>query len=154
MKSAVRNVVLVAACLVLGGCSTASLLSKGRGPDAGTVQTGSNLTMPPDLQLPPPGSGQVAAYQPPSAPVSTLNNDIYGGAAPATPRRVLGGTQCPNGTTAVDIYACYGINKLKPDGTKKTTAELSLELRAAVLAEKRRANPGYGTFRNFGDLFN
>ena len=37
---------------------------------------------------------------------------------------------------------------------RSVTAEMSMELRAAVVAEKRRANPGYGTFRNFGELFN
>jgi len=68
--------------------------------------------------------------------------------------RIIGNTQCPNGTKAIDIYACYNINKLKPDGTKKSTAELSLELRAAIQAQKRQQNPNYGTFKNFGELFN
>lgn len=154
MKYPVKALSVVAACLVLAGCSTAGLLNRGRGPDAAAVQSGSNLTMPPDLRLPQPGSGQMASYQPPAAAAST-GDDIYGGgAAPVTPRRTIGGTKCPNGTMAADVYACYGISKLKPNGTPKTTAEMSMELRAAVVAEKRRANPGYGTFRNFGELFN
>lgn len=150
----VVNLCLLAASLFLAGCSTSGLLNRGRGPQATSVPAGNNLTMPPDLQLPAPGSGTQVAYQP-SAPAAAPGGDadVYG-APSALPRRGIGNTQCPNGTKAIDIYACYNINKLKPDGTKKSTAELSLELRAAIQAQKRQQNPNYGTFKNFGELFN
>lgn len=149
---------VLAACLVLAGCTTASgLLNRGsRGPQATNVPTGGNLSLPPDLQLPAPGSGTAAAYQP-SAPAAggVADTGVYGTpATPVTPRRGIGNTTCPNGTKALDIYECYGVSKLKPDGTKKNAAELQLEVRKAVMAEKRRTNPGYGTFKNFGELFN
>jgi hypothetical protein len=145
---------VVAASLVLAGCSSASgLLNRGsRGPQATNVPTGGNLSLPPDLQLPAPGSGTAASYQP-SAPAASVDGGVYGTPA-AAPRRGIGNTSCPNGTKALDIYECYGVNKLKPDGTKKNAAELQLEVRKAVMAEKRRANPSYGTFKNFGELFN
>lgn len=153
---------ILAAGLALAGCSsTSSLLNGSRGPDAAAVPTGRNLAMPPDLQLPAPGSGQVAAYQPAqpapsysaSAAAPPADDGVYGTPA-ATPRSALARTKCPNGTMAIDIYACYNINKLKPDGTKKTQAEMSSELRTAMTIEKRRSNPSYGTFKNFGELFN
>lgn len=161
MKKPVLSLCLVAASLALAGCSSASLLGGSRGPDAAAVPTGRNLAMPPDLQLPAPGSGTASAYQEPAPAPGTYStaaasppadDGVYGG-APATPRRI-GGKQCNNGTQAADIYGCYNISKLKPDGTKKTQAELSAELRVAMLEEKRRANPNYGTFKNFGGLFN
>jgi len=160
MKKPFLSMCLLASGLLLAGCSaTSSLLNSSRGPDAAAVPAGRNLSMPPDLQLPAPGSGTASAYQEPApgtysaaAAAPPADDSVYGGAAPVTPRRV-GGTQCKNGTQAPDIYGCYNIGKLKPDGTKKTQAELSMELRTAMLEEKRRANPNYGTFKNFGELF-
>jgi hypothetical protein len=162
MKKPFLSMCLVAASLALAGCSTSSLLSGNRGPDAAAVPVGRNLAMPPDLQLPPPGSGTASAYQEPAPAPGTYSaaaasppadDGVYGGAA-AAPRRVVGGTQCKSGARAPDIYGCYNINKLNPDGTKKTQAQLSAELRTAMLEEKRRTNPNYGTFKNFGQLFN
>jgi hypothetical protein len=43
---------------------------------------------------------------------------------------------------------------VKPDGTPKTPGELSAELKKAMLAEKRKTNPRYGTIFNAGELFN
>ncbi len=119
MKKPFLSMCLLAASLALAGCSTSSLLSGNRGPDAAAVPQGRNLAMPPDLQLPAPGSGTASAYQEPAPPpggysaaaAAPLTDDgVYGG-APATPRRV-GGTQCKSGARAADIYGCYNINKL------------------------------------------
>jgi hypothetical protein len=52
-----------------------------------------------------------------------------------------------------DIYAEYGVSKLKPDGTAKTPAELQTELKQAILKRKQQQNPGYGTIRNIGNIF-
>jgi hypothetical protein len=149
MKKTLSSVTLLAASLVLAGCSGSGLLGGSRGPTASNVPSNGNLALPPDLSLPQPGTGTAASYQAPAVE----QDGIYDTAA-APARRTMGGTRCPNGTQAVDVYACYGVSKLKPDGTKKSSSELKNEMRAAVLAEKRRNNPGYGTFRNFGELFN
>lgn len=158
MKRYAVSVSLLAASLVLAGCSTSGLLNRARGPSSVDVQTGPTLSMPPDLQLPPPGSGTASAYQPPAASTAATENGVYGSASaanrPSSFTRRGGGTQCTNGTTAPDIYGCYNISKVKADGTQKTPGELQMELRNAIIAEKRRANPGYGTVRNIGELFN
>ncbi len=155
MKYAQITIALLLASPLLAGCATGLL---GRGPAtpqaAVSAPSGGNLALPPDLQLPAPGSGvtRTAAVQ--SGAGSSAG--VYGtepGATPA-PRRRVGGVTCTNGTQAADMFECYGINKLKPDGTKKNPAELNIEMRTAVLAEKRRANPRYGTIGNWGELFN
>lgn len=56
--------------------------------------------------------------------------------------------------TKDEALAKFGISKTKPDGTPKTANELDNELKAAVLAEKRKTNPNYGTIWNIGNIFN
>ncbi len=132
--------------LSLAGCST-GLLGGGGGsaPSAQPqIQVNNQLSMPPDLSLPAPGSGPAPSYKTANlAPPPQSDDNLYGGAAPAAPR-----------APAVDIYEKYGISKLKPDGTKKNDNVLREELRQAVIAEKRKTNPNYGTIRNIGELFN
>lgn len=55
--------------------------------------------------------------------------------------------------TRDEAFARYGISKTKPDGTPKTDNELDRELKAAVLADKRKANPDYGTIGNLRNVF-
>lgn len=55
--------------------------------------------------------------------------------------------------TKDEALAKFGISKTKPDGTPKTTNEIDAELKAAVLAEKRKSNPDYGTINNLGNIF-
>ena len=52
-----------------------------------------------------------------------------------------------------DIYAEYGISKVKPDGTAKTDYELKQELKLAMLKRKQQQNPNYGTVFNIGNIF-
>lgn len=140
MKRALA-IAAIALVLPLAGCSSGLLGGKSSVPNAMNVPTSGPLTMPPDLRLPPPGS---AAYQPAApalAPAQpALSTDVYGGVAavPAAP---------------MDNFARYGISKVKPDGTPKSKDELNAELKAAILAEKRRTNPNYGTIRNIGSIF-
>jgi hypothetical protein len=130
----------------LAGCSTGLL--GGGGDSAPTaqsqIQVNNQLAMPPDLSLAAPGSGvaptktyKSASLEPPSS------DNVYGDAAPPVAR-----------APAVDVYEKYGVNKLNPDGTKKNDNVLREELRQAVIAEKRKTNPNYGTIRNIGELFN
>ena len=143
----VSTITLVLAALAMAGCT--SLLGGGNanklgGPTDVAVPVGNNLTMPPDLQLPAPGSG--TDYQVPAAPVKTAalakpkSNSIYGDGAAAPAKG--------------DVFDQYGISKTKPDGTPKTQQELAQELKLAILLKKKQQNPSYGTIGNIGNIFN
>lgn len=135
----------LAACaltLVLAGCSqrgTSELLNDA--PSVQTARANPDLTMPPDLRLPQPGSGPVASE--PAAPA----------ARPAKAASVNPITGAAAGQPQGDIYEQYGISKVRADGTPKTADELREELRKAILAKKREQNPDYGTFKNLGNIF-
>lgn len=140
--------------LLLGGCATTGLgdlLGGGKSatPQEARVPQGNALAMPPDLQLRQPGV-TTEEYQPNTAAVSPdpapLDADMA--AVPATPVAPVARPQ-----PAPDIYDQYGISKFKPDGSKKTDAELQEELRRAVIARKRQKNPRYGTVFNIGNIF-
>jgi hypothetical protein len=151
MKTVWKLSGVLAMSFVLVGCSSSRLLNKmGFGnspaPQAPVVQTGNNLALPPDLQLRPPGTA-TENYQPnpaPAAPVQTasVEEDMYSSAPPVAPAPVKR-----------DIYAEYGISKLKPDGTPKLEGDLKAELKQAMLKRKRETQPGYGTVRNIGNIF-
>jgi hypothetical protein len=139
---------LLGLSLVLGGCSSSGVLSSmGMGssapaPASSNVQVGNALAMPPDLKLPAPGTNTSAAYEPntaASAQAAALDQPIASAPAPRA--------------AVQDVYARYGISKVKPDGTPKTDQELKAELKLAVLNEKRQKQPGYGTINNIGNIF-
>jgi hypothetical protein len=151
MKTSVAAIMVAAAAVSLAGCGSskvASMLGTGKTavPQEQYVQSNQNLAMPPDLRLPAPGSGassaQAAAYTPP--PQTAQTNSLYASEPSVAPRPAQ---------PAGDIYDQYGISKYKPDGTKKTDAELQEELKQAYLLKKRQANPNYGTVWNLGSLF-
>ena len=141
-----KPLLAIIACLLavgLAGCSqhgTSELLN-----DSASVQTARanpDLSMPPDLRLPQPGSAPDVA----AAPAAPVKRPAYAaatspvtGAAPAQPRG--------------DLYDQYGISKLHADGTPKTADELKNELRTAMLARKQQQNPNYGTIFNIGNVF-
>ena len=111
----------------------------------------SDLTMPPDLRLPPPGttapapdtgaalSTQAALTAPPPRALRTRR-------PPARPRR-------RRITAADSVYTQAGISLYKPDGTKKSDAELRKELQDYYIAQKKAKNPNYGTVFNIGNIF-
>jgi hypothetical protein len=135
---------------VLGGCSSSGLLDKmglrdSPTPQTPVIQTGNNLALPPDLQLRPPGT-VTENYQPntvPAAPVqsASLDEGLYSSPSAYQP------------PVKRDIYAEYGISRLKPDGTAKTDEDLKSELKLAMLKRKQQQNPNYGTIRNIGNIF-
>jgi hypothetical protein len=151
MKTVWKLSGVLAMSLVLAGCGASRLLGgMGLGssptPQAPIVRTGNNLALPPDLQLRPPGT-VTENYQPNPAPVApvqkaSLEEDMYSSTPPVAPAPVKR-----------DIYAEYGVSKLKPDGTPKSEWELKDELKKAILKRKREQNPGYGTVRNIGNIF-
>ncbi len=54
---------------------------------------------------------------------------------------------------ANDPYAKFGISRYKPDGSKKTQAELDDEMRQKKLEIERAKNPNYGTIFNLGSIW-
>ena len=138
-----KLIILVCTGIFLSGCSTAANLLGGDSPTAQAVRipVGNELALPPDLALRAPT--QTSDAYVPNGPVA---NDVAS-VAPAPQTNVYGAAK------PLDNFAKYGISKTHPDGRAKTPQELSVELRAAILAEKRRTNPGYGTIRNIGAIF-
>jgi hypothetical protein len=145
MKPAVTAAVVAALALALTGCGNAmrDYLERPTPGEAASVRQ--DLTMPPDLRLPPPGTTAPAPDPGMTAPAS---------AAPAQTAAVSPVTQ--GGAVTGGVYSIYeqaGISLYKPDGTKKTDAELRHELQAYYTARKRQQNPNYGTVFNMGNIF-
>ena len=151
MKSAAVIVLLGLSATALSGCASTMRNYLEKDTPAQSAAVRSDLTMPPDLRLPQPGtteaapdpgamSNEAALAAPPPAAARTAS------AAPAAPLS-------PATTAADSIYTQAGINLYKPDGTKKTTAELQQELQAYYIAQKKAKNPNYGTVFNIGNIF-
>jgi hypothetical protein len=143
MTLAARTVVLGLVALLATGCG-ASMRNMLEREDPPEVQAAArqDLTMPPDLRLPQPGSAPAAA--PAAEPPSPAYEDNASAAA-----------SVPAATPPVsnDPYDRAGISRTKPDGTKKTDAELQKELQDYYIAQKRQKNPNYGTVFNMGNIF-
>ena len=141
-----RLIVVASLCIALAGCSRGLL---GGGDSAAPaaeqrIAVNNELVLPPDLSLRAPGTG-VAPQAPQAAPSyvpPAQDANLYG--TPAAPGRPVPGQ---------DVYEKYGISVNKPDGSRKADWELRRELRAAILADKRKQNPNYGTIWNVGELF-
>lgn len=148
------------AALAVAGCSETKmqdLLGSGKdsAPDETQVRVNRNLSMPPDLNLRPPSGevteygepNQVASAQPPAQPAMDQ-------AQPAPQPLQTASAQPPAAEPPKqDVYERYGISKVGPDGKPKSPTKLNKELRDAQMAEKRRANPNYGTIWNMGNVF-
>jgi hypothetical protein len=163
MKKAAGLALSLMAALAVAGCSETKmqdLLGSGKDatPDESQVRINRNLAMPPDLNLRPP-SGEVAEYGEANKVVSAAPpaQPAIDQAQPA-PEPVQTAAATPPATSGAeppkqDVYEKYGISKTGPDGKPKSQNELYKELRAAQLAEKRKANPSYGTIWNMGNVF-
>lgn len=147
MKHIAPLAALLAAGLVQTGCADNSLtrLLDDRSSSASTeqAQTYQDLSMPPDLQLRPPGAGSTAQSRPavsaPATQTASAQPGLYGSAPAAQPQG--------------DIYEQNGISKFHADGTPKTGEELKAELKQVYLAKKQQKNPNYGTIFNIGNIF-
>ena len=143
MKFAGHSVASIVLGILATGCtSIADVMRPGPAEQPQVQQTYQDLSMPPDLQLHPPGTA--AAPPPVEQPVASSTRVA---SAPATPYG--GAASQPAG----DIYERNGISKVKPDGTPKTDAELQAELKKIYLAKKTAANPNYGSVFNIGNIF-
>lgn len=145
MKPIMSIAGLAFAAAALAGCATQSVtdIMGSDSPATQQAQTYQDLSMPPDMRLPPPGTAQSYAAQPaataPAANTAKLAPAQMAAASPAQP--------------AGDIYERNGISKLHADGTPKTDAELKAELKQLYLAKKRQQDPNYGTVFNIGNIF-
>lgn len=162
MKKAFGLALGLTAALAVAGCSETKmqdLLGSGKdtAPDESQVRVNRNLAMPPDLNLRPPTGettedgqlNQVAAAQPPAQPAmdqAQPSPEPLQTASAQPP--AAAGTEPPK-----DAYERYGISKVGPDGKPKSETQLRKELREAAMAEKRKANPNYGTIWNMGNVF-
>jgi hypothetical protein len=145
-KEFLKFAIVLTTAALLGGCSLGGLLSGKRGipsDEGAAVSSRNELAMPPDLTLAAPGTAQAATPSLDDGGIENLDAPV---AAPVT-RKVAAAN--PQG----DIYEQYGISKLNADGSKKEEWKLREELRQAIIARKKKANPGYGTVRNIGGLF-
>ena len=141
MKSAVSVLCLLAVAALAAGCTSISDVMR-PGPEEQQQQQAQayhDLSMPPDLRLPPPGLAPEPAPEPSASVAST---------APATP---YGNT--PQAAPQGDVYERNGISKVHPDGTAKTEAELQVELKKIHRAKKQQKNRNYGTVFNIGNIF-
>jgi hypothetical protein len=136
---------LVAVAVAASGCSYAGNLLEDDSKPQTVASAAPDLTMPPDLRLPPPGSGPPPAPVYQSAP-AVSSAPATTATAPATPP---GGIKKPEDATLEK----YGVVIYNPDGTRRPDAVLREELRQAVIAEKQKANPNYGTVFNIGNIF-
>lgn len=164
MKTAIGPVLSLMAALVVAGCSETTMqnmLGSGKDgtPNEAEVRVNRSLSMPPDLNLPAPSGdvtedgepNKVVAATPPAQPAA---DQVQPAPAPvqtasATPPAAPAAPAAP----AQDVYQKYGISKTTPDGKPKTENQLAKELHDAQLAEKRKANPNYGTIWNMGNIF-
>ena len=139
---------LFAIGLLLSGCGTSvSRIMGGGDPSAEPeVQARANpdLSIPPDLQLRPPGSAPAA-----SSPLYDATPQQQSAPTEDYSRVATAPAPVPQG----DIYERNGISKVHPDGTPKTDAELKAELKKLYLDKKKRADPKYGTVFNIGNIF-
>jgi hypothetical protein len=164
MKSPVAVMVLAVLAAGTAGCSDTmrSYLEKDTPEQQQQVGVRQDLTMPPDLSLAPPGTGAAAndSYNTASANQPLYDDTSAANAAP--PADTAPSATAPSATppaaarpTAADsLYEKAGISLTKPDGTRKTQAELQTEYRQWHLAQKRQQNPNYGTVFNMGNVFN
>ena len=143
MNSRVSAAVLGLFALLLAGCGETMRGYLEKDTPAQTAATPQDLTMPPDLSLAQPGTAPAETQ--PVAPSSYENSDV---AAPVPTAPAPSGAVSPD-----DKYRKAGISLNKPDGARKSSAELDAELKAYFVAQKRQQNPNYGTVFNMGNIF-
>ena len=164
MNRAGVTVLLCVLGLSLTGCGNSMRGYLEKETPTQTLSARQDLTMPPDLRLPPPGT-TAAAPDPgvASAPATqTAALTTPPSSAPAAPAytapkaaapAVTTGTTTAGGDPKDAIYTNVGISVYNPDGTRKSDLQLREELQAYYIAQKKSKNPNYGTFMNIGNIF-
>ncbi|MCA3555421.1 hypothetical protein [Aestuariivirga sp.] len=130
-------------CLAGCGASMRSYLEKDTPTES--LNARQDLTMPPDLRLPPPGA---ATALPDPGVASTPAYAAPKAAAPAVKTAAV-----TTGDPKDAIYTNVGISVNNPDGTRKTDQQLREELQDYYIAQKKAKNPNYGSIMNIGNIF-
>lgn len=164
MNRAGVTVLLCLTGLSLAACSNSMRGYLEKDTPTETLNARQDLTMPPDLRLPPPGT-TTAPPDPGAANAPAANQTASLTTPPTTPApaytapkaaapavKTAAVTTAPaNGVDAV--YTNAGISVYNPDGTRKTDQQLREELQAYYTAQKKAKNPNYGTVFNMGNIF-
>ena len=155
MKSSGVTVLLGLAAFALTGCGATmrNYLERDTPQQtAGAAPMRQDLTMPPDLRLPEPGT--TAALPDPGAVNSAAALTAPPlAAAPATKTTTAAAVPAAPAGGPESVYTNAGISLYNPDGTKKTDQQLRNELQAYYIAQKKAKNPNYGTVFNIGNIF-
>lgn len=156
MKSSGVIVLLGLSAFALTGCGAAMRNYLERDTPTQTASTTpirQDLTMPPDLRLPAPGT--TTALPDPGAVNSqaALTAPPPAAAAPATKSATAAAVAPAPANGPDSVYTNAGISLYNPDGTKKTDQQLRNELQAYYIAQKKAKNPNYGTVFNMGNIF-
>ncbi len=159
MKSAVFTVLLGVTAVSLAGCGSTMRDYLEKETPAQNAAVRSDLTMPPDLRLPAPGT-TAAAPDPGAASASMASQAALTApppaeASPAKPAKSASAS-APAATStnpADSVYEQAGISVTNPDGTRKSDDQLRKELQAYYIAQKKAKNPNYGTVFNIGNIF-
>lgn len=155
MKSAVSTVLLGIAAVSLAGCGVSMRDYLEKETPAQSAAMRSDLTMPPDLRLPPPGT--TAPAPDPGAELANqaaLTAPPPAAAAPSAATRAAPASPASPAVSAADsVYTQAGISLTNPDGTRKTDAQLRAELQQYYIDQKKAKNPNYGTVFNIGNIF-
>ena len=174
MNRAGVTVLLCLTGLSLAGCASSMRSYLEKDTPTENLNARQDLTMPPDLRLPPPGttaaapdSGvpnaraatQTASLTTPPSDVPVYNPSATAPlaaapkAAPVATRKVATPAAPPASNGIDSVYTNAGISLNNPDGTRKTDAQLREELQAYYIAQKKAKNPSYGTVFNMGNIF-
>ncbi|WP_421695622.1 hypothetical protein [Aestuariivirga sp.] len=166
MKSAGPVVLLCLATLSLSGCGSTMRGYLEKDTPTEQVAVRQDLTMPPDLRLPPPGTTAAApdpgalstqnslSAAPPAAPLTVIPGNTPAAAPRAvTPAPVTTATTTAAASGPDAIYVNAGISVTNPDGTRKSDQQLRAELQAYYIAQKKAKNPNYGSVFNMGNIF-
>ena len=171
MNRAGVTVLLCIMGLSLAGCSNSMRGYLEKETPTESLNARQDLTMPPDLRLPPPGTttappDSVAASAPSATRTASLTAppsaapELASAPAPApvytAPKAAAPAVKTAAVTTDDPkdaIYTNVGISVYNPDGTRKTDMQLREELQAYYIAQKKAKNPSYGTFMNIGNIF-
>lgn len=153
MKSASVMCLLGAVSVALAGCGTSMRSYLEKDTPTQTAAVRQDLTMPPDLRLPPPGT---TAPAPDPGALATSNSSAALTVPPAEPvsKKAPAAAAPAVASNSPDaVYVNAGISVTNPDGTRKSDAQLRKELQAYYIAQKKANNPNYGTVFNIGNIF-
>ena len=161
MNRACAAVLLCLTGLSLAGCANSMRGYLEKDTPNETLTARQDLTMPPDLRLPPPGTTAAAPDPGVATPAATEAAGLT--TPPTTPSYAAPKAAAPAVKTAAvtteaasgpdAIYTNVGISVFNPDGTRKTDQQLRQELQDYYIAQKKAKNPSYGTFMNIGNIF-